>query len=216
MLTSQANTMYEIILILIVLATVCVAFNLQTAIDARRLRQEITDTSHTSAATDTDETESRTIDLIGREAYRAMTERIDGILRKHAHHPCLSLDLTCAPTDRDGADELHRLLPGAELHLLTCNQGGVGWIDVYSNGLRVGRLALLEADAVGKILRCNHVCGVYVSEQNCFGIEDSHRLSLIIFYEDKQAEERQSIPAPSKSRSSDTALHPAPVDFCKN
>ncbi len=178
------TAMYELILIILIVALAAVAFNMQARFETRLKRDEKrTQMIEELRARHED---LRTVDLIGEKAYHDMTDRIDRILREHCHQQCLTLEMTCGPDNRCCAEELHKLLPGDELCLEPCRESGVEWIDVYSNGMRIGRLALLEAGAVRDTMKSNHIRGVYVAEQNCYGIEDSHKISLIMFYEPKE------------------------------
>lgn len=128
------------------------------------------------------ERDNRTIELIGEEAYEKMTKQIDKVLRRHSGQPCVTINLTCGPDTIQGADELHSLLPGMELQLVKCGEAGTECIDVYHNGKRIGRLALAEATIVKDILERERVCGTYVAEQNCYGLDENLQLSIIVFY----------------------------------
>lgn len=129
---------------------------------------------------------ARTIELIGEKAYREMKARIDRIVSAHENQRCVNVSLTCGPDTFDGAHELHRLLPGQALNLVTCAAGGVETIDVYFNGARVGRLALNDAETIREVMKGNKITGVYVAEQNCYGLAGSHQMDIIIFYDSKQ------------------------------
>lgn len=141
--------------------------------------------AHDDAADTVTTAEKRTIDLIGEKAYCEMTERIDALLLRHKGQLCESIPLTCGPGTQAAADELHSLLPGMPLELTLCSEAGVAMIDVYSNGERIGRFALESAAIVRNLMQGNSLKGAYVAEQNCFGIEGSHQLAVIIFYEPK-------------------------------
>lgn len=179
--------MVDFLLILIILMASGVAFNLQARHQVRARREaarrrcarEILRGQTGDAGYD------HTIDLIGEEEFHRMTERVDHIRKRHGHQPCMRLNLTCGPDTTAGADELHHILPGMPLRLTLCTEGGVNWIDVYFNGPRIGRLALMESMILRDAMRSNYVRGAYVAEQNCFGIEDSHLLSIIVFLEKK-------------------------------
>lgn len=179
--------MVDFLLILIILMASAIAFNLQathrvrTRREAARLRR-----SEELLRGQSDRAVDHTIDLIGEEEFHRMTERVDLILKRHGHQPCMRLNLTCGPDTPAGADELHHILPGMPLRLTLCTEGGVNWIDVYFNGPRIGRLALMESMILRDAMRSNYVRGAYVAEQNCFGIEDSHLLSIIVFLEKKE------------------------------
>ena len=179
--------MVDFLLILIILMASAITFNLQarhrvrTRREATRLRR-----SEELLRGQSDRAVDHTIDLIGEEEFQRMTERVNLILRRHGHQPCIRLNLTCGPDTPAGADELHHILPGMPLQLTLCSEGGVDWIDVYFNGPRIGRLALMESMILRDAMRSNYVRGAYVAEQNCFGIEDSHLLSIIVFLEKKE------------------------------
>lgn len=129
------------------------------------------------------EEDRKTIDLIGEKAYRDMNRRIDEIMQRHAAQRSLTLSLTCGPDNAYCARELHHLLPGEELNLLLCSEGGVEWVDAYHNGARIGRLTLIDSQEIRNRMNSHHVTGVYVAEQNCYEIEESYDLRLIMFYE---------------------------------
>lgn len=133
---------------------------------------------------------SRTIELIGEAAYNEMTRRIDTIASRHADQMNVTVGLTCGPDTFDGAHELHRLLPGQPVKLVACRAEGVDTIDVYFNGVRIGRLALNEANDINSLLKHNKIAGAYVAEQNCFGKIGSHQMDLIIFYEPRNNEKK--------------------------
>ena len=205
--------MLEVITIILIIALAGLAFNLQTAAsvkmrrtDSRRRKAE--SVMHAAG-------EQRTIDLIGEKTYKEMTERIDDILQKHSHQQCMTLNLTCGPDTKEGAAELHSLLPGTQLQLNQCTEGGVDWIDVYAAGARIGRLALLEASSVREISKANYIRGAYVAEQNCYGIEDSHRMALIIFYESKSLT-RQSVSEFFFQRKPSSPVNPGKAEICEN
>lgn len=176
--------MYETILIILILILATIAFNLTSAQSIKAKRQAQMYKRAASAMKD-DNPDQKTIDLIGEEAYKAMTERIDKILRIHSHEPCITLNLTCGPDTREGSTELHTILPGTPLQLNMCKEGGVETVDIYNNGSRIGRLALLEAMTIKEIMKKNTIRAAYVAEQNCYGIEDSLQMAIIVFYEPK-------------------------------
>lgn len=175
--------MLEVITIILIIALAGLAFNLQTAASVKRHREDKQRKVAESALRC--DSEQRTIDLIGEDTYNDMTRRIDKILRDHCRQQCVTLNLTCGPDSKEGSQQLHSILPGTELMLNRCEEGGVDWVDVYAGGARIGRLALLEAQTINEIAKLNYIKGAYVAEQNCYGIEDSHRLAIIIFYEPK-------------------------------
>lgn len=205
--------MYELILIILIVGLAAVAFNMQARYEMRMKRDEKrTQMIEELRARHED---LRTVDLIGEKAYNDMTARIDNILREHCHQQCMTLEMTCGPDNRGCAEELHKLLPGDELCLEPCREGGVEWVDIYSNGLRVGRLALLEAGAVRDAMKSNHIRGVYVAEQNCYGIEDSHKISIILFYEPKEKRDVEELK--SVASNGNVARQPDNTGrFCQN
>lgn len=135
---------------------------------------------------------ARTIELIGKEEYSKMTARIEDVIDRHRGQNCTTVSLTCGPDTFDGAHELHRLLPGQPLNLVSCSAGGVDTIDVYFNGARIGRLALADEEKVRDILNGSRMTGAYVAEQNCYGLIGSHRMELIIFTEPLERRSRLS------------------------
>lgn len=126
-----------------------------------------------------------TLDLIGAEAYQEMTDRIDQLLERHKMQPCISVRLTCGPDTAQGAERLHKILPGEPVALNLCTEKGVQYVDVYSQGVRMGRLALMEDMLVRDTMETNHIRGAYVAEQNCYKINNSHDMGILIFYEPK-------------------------------
>lgn len=211
--------MMETLLIILIIALAALAFNMQARYEMRRRRE-----AETAFESDIDrmrapDQETRTIDLIGEEAYAEMTQRIDRVLRDHCHHPCITLELTCGPDSRNGNELLHKTLPGDPLTLNPCTEMGVEWVDVYSNGVRIGRLALEEAEEYGRIIRKAHVCGAYVAEQNCYGIEDSHRMSIIVFYEPSEIKSLRMPGAIRKERATEkgkTYMQAPGFGLCEN
>ena len=205
--------MLEVITIILIIALAGLAFNLQTAASVKMQRGG----SHRRQAESTMQlsSEQSTIDLIGEKTYKEMTERIDEILQKHSHQQCMTLNLTCGPDTKEGAAELHSLLPGTELQLNQCTEGGVDWIDVYAAGARIGRLALLEASSVREISKTNYIRGAYVAEQNCYGIENSHRMALIVFYESKSLT-RSTIGELFSRRRPSSLANPGKTGICEN
>ena len=90
--------MYELILIILIVALAAVAFNMQARFETRMKRDEKrTQMIEELRARHED---LRTVDLIGEKAYHDMTDRIDRILREHCHQQCLTLEMTCGPDNR--------------------------------------------------------------------------------------------------------------------
>lgn len=177
---------------ILIIALAALIFNIDNAYKIRRRRVEkllyankraanSRDKENKTASSDED---IRTIELIGETAYRNMNERIEKIMCRHSSHRCLSLNMTCGPDTKDGSTELHHILPGEEVKLILCSERGLKSVDVYHNGIRIGRLTLLESQSIRNILTSNHIRGAYVAEQNCYEI-DALDLRLIIFYEQK-------------------------------
>ena len=181
--------MIDIILITILILAAAVAFHLQARHDIR-IRREERQRERIESLKDECAT-LRTIDLIGEEAYDRMTEQIGKVLKRHESHCCTIVNLTCGPDSREGSEELHSLLPGVELNLVACSQEGLDCIDIYHNGARIGRLLLDDADQLFDIMKSSRITGTYVAEQNCYGIETSHQMCIIVFY--KPAEKPANI-----------------------
>lgn len=187
--------MIEVILITIIIFSVITVFQVQTRIMTENRRRERAarafaeyNRMHDNRAQTETQADARTIDLIGEEAYKEMTARIDALLARHGNQRCVSLELTCGPDTKAGAKELHSLLPGMRLELNICSEGGTRLVDVYSNGTRIGRLALSEASVLTSLMEGNSLKGAYVAEQNCYGLEDSHQMAVIVFYEPRKEE----------------------------
>jgi hypothetical protein len=202
--------MADVIIICIVIIAAGVAFCLQARHDMLATRRLLSHERFEHLKEQCSET--RTIDLIGEEAYHDMTARIERIIELHGHQACQTFTLTCGPDSADGSRELHRILPGCQLRLCACREDGVDWIDVYCNGARIGRMALLDALEISEIMENNHIRGAYVSEQNCYGIEDSHQIGIILFYEPKEVRTADS----ETGQTCDTRHGNTPHDFCPN
>lgn len=185
-----------------------------TSSSVRSKRTEQRRAAAEAAMTNTNSSQ-RTIDLIGEEAYNAMTERIDKILREHSHEPCVTLSLTCGPDTEEGAKELHSILPGTPIQLTLCNEGGVDTVDVYNNGLRIGRFALLEAMTIYEIMKNNVLRAAFVAEQNCYGIQDSLQLAIIVFYEPK-TKTKPSLTQLFSHKKQKTASNSGSIEICEN
>ncbi|MDE6006799.1 MAG: hypothetical protein K2G67_04525 [Muribaculaceae bacterium] len=179
--------MIDALIIIGILAMAGIAFNIRNLreIDDRhsdeRTEQEIEDPEL-----------KRTIKLIGERAYKEMTQRIDVIMNRHSDDRNRTISLTCGPDTFDGAHELHGLLPGQALKLVSCRSEGVDTIDVYFNGVRIGRLALNEVQSINSLLTSNKIVGAYVAEQNCFRKIGSHQMDIIIFYKPRKVEKKES------------------------
>ncbi|MCM1370225.1 MAG: hypothetical protein NC204_07640 [Candidatus Amulumruptor caecigallinarius] len=127
-----------------------------------------------------------TIRLIGEKAFHDMVDRIEALLTLHKLHRNMTVPIVCPPTSALGKNELHHILPGEPVSLNITYQNGVKWIDVFSRGHMIGRLTLQNASAITNLLYCNDIKGIYIGEQNCYGLDGVCRLSLIIFYQLKQ------------------------------
>lgn len=205
--------MLEVIFVILILGLAALAFNIQNSFSIRSKRERIRkDTAERNLRP---KPEQRTVDLIGEEAFDEMTRKIDTILSKHSHQQCVTVNLSSGPDTREGASELHSILPGTPVLLNANYEGGVSWIDVYANGARIGRLALLDAATVKDVMKSNVITGTYVAEQNCYGIENSYQLAVIIFYEPKDVavskKSRFSMPVPHESRAAGSM-----IDICQN
>lgn len=209
------DIMMDILIVISIMLLAGIAFNYEARLQVRmrRVQQEFKSArdrgndSYEHGQSDV----TGTIELIGEEAYKKMTDRIDLILRTHGGQPSISLSLSCGPDSADGEEELHKMLPGDEVQLLLCCEEGVHWVDVYYNGFRVGRLALLGSEAVRDLLNACDIRAAYVAEQNCFGIEDSYDLRIIVFYEPKKREERSRQTAATEIRAASKGL-----EICEN
>lgn len=206
--------MTDIILILFIVILASLTFALQTRYEIRK-RREARNRERLEALKETTG-DRRTIDLIGEEAYHDMTRRIEEILERHSHQNCINLTLTCGPDTVDGAHELHSLLPGYPIKLVNCSEGGVETVDVYYNGCRVGRFALLDAMTIRRLMSRNHIRGAYVAEQNCYGIINSHQLAIIIFYEPIEKVDTLATAKSLIFRHRDTKNNTKASDFCQN
>lgn len=207
--------MMDILIVISIILLAGIAFNYEARrqVWLRRARKEFSsmrDRRHDTCTQEQSE-ETGTIELIGEEAYSEMADRIDMILRTHGRQPSINLSLSCGPDSAEGEEELHKMLPGYEVQLMLCCEEGVRWVDVYYNGFRVGRLALLESDAVRALLDSCHIRAAYVSEQNCFGIEGSYDLRIIVFYEPKKREERDRETIAEEARAASKGL-----EICEN
>ena len=128
------------------------------------------------------ETDMRTIDLIGREAFMDMARRVDRILSEHEEEESITVTLTCGPSDSKSEARLHALLPGDELRLSAHMENGVAVVDVFSDEYRIGSLVLTEADTVMNVMECNPLTGCYVAEQNCYDSPGYVKLDIVVFY----------------------------------
>lgn len=137
--------------------------------------QEVVDPSLSDA-------ERQTRRLIGNEAYDNMTKVVDGILKHHRFDRSVTVMLTSGPENSEAAAELHRLLPGDSLCLRRTTDKGLDMINVYSKGLRIGRLMLGDADAVSAVMDSAVLTGCYVAEQNSYGDCDTSSVGIIVFH----------------------------------
>ena len=132
------------------------------------------------------ETERQTRQLIGNEAYDRMTNIVDGILRHHRLDRSVSVRLTAGPDSEEAAKEFHRLLPGDPLTLRRASENDCEFINVYSRGLRIGRLMLGEAEVVSHVLASTVMTGCYVCEQQSYGDCDSMIMGIVVFHSDAE------------------------------
>lgn len=132
------------------------------------------------------ETEYQTRQLIGNEAYDRMTSVVDSILRRHRLDCSVTVRLTAGPDSAEAAKEFHRLLPGDPLTLHRASENGCDFINVYSRGLRIGRLMLCDADVVSHVLASTVLTGCYVCEQKSYGNCDSMLMGIVVFHSDAE------------------------------
>lgn len=126
--------------------------------------------------------ERQTRALIGNEAYDRMTATVDQILAAHRFDRSVSVRLTSGPESEEAAKELHSLLPGDTLFLRRTTDKGLDMINVYSHGLRIGRLMLSDAKSVSDVMDSAVITGCYVSEQNSYGDCDTASIGIIVFH----------------------------------
>lgn len=132
---------------------------------------------------------SQTADLLGDEAYKRMTEKVDLVMHTHYRDNCRAVKLTSGTESGEGAKRLHHLLPGDDLYLQRADCGDVVAVDVYNEGRKVGTLMLSDAEVAVEIMSQKCVTGVYVAEQNCFGDCPKTDLTMIIFFKERNAED---------------------------
>lgn len=140
-----------------------------------------------------------TVRLIGETAYRKMCLCVEAITRKHIGQQRAIFPLNCPPLSRKGKELLHKLLPGDSLQINYTSEQGVPVIDVYAQGICIGRIALDEVDAIMEITRNRHITGIYVAEQNCYGIPDSLNLDIILYLIPKSGATETVHPKPTAS-----------------
>lgn len=136
--------------------------------------------------------------LIGDDTYDRMVKTVDNIWKKHKTDQCISVAITAGPNSREAEQELHHLLPGQQLQLHRLVQSSMDCVDVYSNGYRVGRLLLGDAESVIRIMKTSSITGAYVAEQNCFGDCSHLSLRIIVFH----APARRAVPELSSQKES--------------
>lgn len=173
-------------IIILILTISCICFNIDNARKARRRRAaRVLEYASQYPPHQYNEMsqEERTIELIGEEEFENMTMRIENILKRHSAQKCVCLNLTCGPDTEEGSVELHKILPGEDIQLVLCMEEGVDSIDAYHNGARIGRFTLMESFVVHKLMKFNHIRGTYIAQQNCYGIESSQDIKIILFYE---------------------------------
>ncbi|MDE5876047.1 MAG: hypothetical protein K2H47_00850 [Muribaculaceae bacterium] len=132
------------------------------------------------------ETERQTRQLIGNEAYDRMTSVVDNILRRHSRDCSVTVRLTAGPDSAEAAKEFHRLLPGDPLTLRRASENDCDFINVYSRGLRIGRLMLGDAEVVSHVLASTVLTGCYVCEQRSYGDCDSMMMGIVVFHSDAE------------------------------
>lgn len=173
--------MIETLLIILVIIAAVMTFHIQKSFDERASRNFLRDERLRELANESKAI--RTIELIGYKAYIKMATSIKEIRHKHKDQQNIVLTLTCGPDYGEGEKEIHKILPGNSLHLIPAAKNGSNVIDVYSNGYRIGRLALNEAETIMNLMKSSHLTGAYVAEQNCYGATESHDIKLVIYYE---------------------------------
>lgn len=129
-----------------------------------------------------DASDTYTQKLIGEKQYQEMVKTVDRIRDKHRADQCVVVSITAGPNTKSASRELHHLLPGQTLNLQKVSLSGMDCVDVYSNGQRVGRLMLGDADIVIKLMKSSSLTGVYVAEQNCYGDNNLLSLRIIVFH----------------------------------
>lgn len=133
--------------------------------------------------------ETRTRILIGDDVYAEMSRRVDELLESHISDQCVTVQLTAGSECAEASKRLHALLPGDRLTLCRNVEEGVAMIDVYSDGYRIGRLLLGDAETVFDVMRESHITGVYVAEQNCYGDCPYVAMKIIVFHSPALARE---------------------------
>lgn len=182
--------MADLLCIIMTISAAMLLCNMMRLFRMKNMRHETTCNDRDGALRDNHGSkEQHTIELIGEDAFKRMSARIDEILQNNAGRQSVTLDLTCGPDTAEGAETLHELLPGTELMMVSCRETGVEWIDIYAHGRRIGRLTLSEAETVKNIMQNNLIKKAYVAEQNCFGIEDSYQMSIILYFEPRLADD---------------------------
>ena len=176
--------MLQVFLISTVVFFALVAFQVGAQIKAERRREQ----RKKVVCEGFDAASQATIQLIGREAYDEMTERIDRLLAAHANDSCVTVNLTCGSERREGSDRLHSILPGEPVTLAANTQGGLERVDVYSEGICIGSLLLVDAERALDTMRTKNVSGAFVAEQNGYGMSQGVALRVIIFYTSRETE----------------------------
>lgn len=128
------------------------------------------------------ESDRRTIDIIGREAFMDMARRVNRILTEHNTEDSITVTLTCGPSDSRSEARLHALLPGDELRLSAHMENGVEVVDVYSDEFKIGSLVLTEAASVIKVMENCRLTGCFVAEQNCYHSPGYVKLDIVVFF----------------------------------
>ncbi len=137
------------------------------------------------------ESELHTRALIGDDNFERMRDTVENLLQRHVADKCINVELTSGADSEEGARRLHSLLPGDPLTLRKNTESGLELVDVYSDGYRVGRLLLGDADKAIDVMKNSSLTGVYVAEQNCFGDCSYVDLRLILFFTPRIAAENE-------------------------
>lgn len=119
-------------------------------------------------------------------SHEDITQKVNHLITRHKADKCITVALTSGAASREASLRLHSLLPGDPLCLRRNVEGGLELVDVYSDGYRVGRLLLGDAENAFKVMRDSIMTGAYVAEQNCYGDPSSVDLKIILFFTPRQ------------------------------
>lgn len=166
--------------------------------DVRKRREALRDALAAHSCSDEmSEAERDTRQLLGDKVYDDMVARVKTLLDIHDGEESSSVSLTVGPSDGNGRERLHSLLPGDKLRLEENCKDGVRQIEVYSDEYRIGALMLTDAEVVLDIMEHSRITGVYVAEQNSYGESDVVSMRVIVFYtadaEESRAGQRERL-----------------------